>query len=200
MPLHSHTHTRKTAGQGEGGTAPTWGTKKNIVDPQRGTLRAWAAFFAGLQNLREKIKKKRKENETEIVGKTCAGSSSSSWRRGGQGQGREEKTFDRSIGKLHKKLQGCRRRTVAAPFFLAASFGDISPLSPPSPTLLPLPCPCLVAFPCVCRWLSAQRLHTRLLFYGIVDWWALGEGGRDRDKTLAASFLGSATAQPALAG
>lgn len=53
MPLHSHTHAR-IPGAGGGGTAPTWGTKKNIVDPQRGTLRAWAAFFAGLQNLREK--------------------------------------------------------------------------------------------------------------------------------------------------
>lgn len=77
MPLHTHTHTN-TRGLGRGRGALRLPEEKNIVDPQRGTLRAWAAFFAGLQNLREKIKKKRKENETEIVGKTCAGSSSSS--------------------------------------------------------------------------------------------------------------------------
>lgn len=37
--------------------------KKNNVDPQRGTLRAWAPFFAGLQNLREKIKRKEKKRK-----------------------------------------------------------------------------------------------------------------------------------------
>lgn len=75
MPLHSHTRTH-TWDRGRGALRLPEERKKNIVDPQRGTLRGWAAFFAGLQNLRKKIKKKRKENETEIVGKTCAGSSS----------------------------------------------------------------------------------------------------------------------------
>lgn len=77
MPLHTHTHARTQHGWagGGGGTAPTWAgrgndnEKNNNVDPQRGTLRAWAPFFAGLQNLREKIKRKEKKTKLKSLGK-----------------------------------------------------------------------------------------------------------------------------------
>lgn len=157
MPLHTHTHARNTVGQGGGGHCAYLSRqrkrKKNNVDPQRGTLRAWAPFFAGLQNLREKMKIKEKKTKLKSLGKLEEENAEQEAAvRGGWGGEEGRKNVDRSIGKLHKKLQGCRRRclvryycTVPAPF----SFLLPSVTFPLLPSAQPLPCPCLDAFPCV---------------------------------------------------
>lgn len=171
MPLHTHTHTHKTARHGEGGTAPTWGKKTSSIH-SAAPSGPGQRFLQGCKIYAKNIKKKRKENETEIVGKTCAGSSS--WRRGGEGK--KKPSIAGSVNCI-KNCKAAGGAQLLPPFSLLLPSVTF-PLPPlPSPAAaFALPCPCLVAFPCVCRWLSAQRRHTRLLFYGIVDWRARGRG------------------------